>query len=163
MCCRNAIKKGVTGRTGCTKTQYSDVLYHPAPLQPKTGDSPCFGESVVCSVLQSMMLYLVVIMAITLTIVGLRASIILDTSKPHYSSGLTDFIIIRGVAGGRKSRRSQTCQLYFLGSCICKYIYCITPLLFLILIMNTLQSDSGGYVSIVEGDIIGHFKKKISY
>lgn len=92
---------------------------HPAPLQPKTGDSPCFGGSVVCSVLHSTMLYHVVIVAITLTRVGLRASILLDTSKAYYSCGLTEFMIIRGVAGSRKSCRSQTWQLYNLVSCIC--------------------------------------------
>jgi hypothetical protein len=115
----------------------------------------------VCSVLNSTMLYHVVIMANILTSVGLRASIMLDTSKAHYSCGLTDFITIRGLAGGKKFCRSQTCHLYFLASCICKYIYCITPLLFRILIMHTLQGDSGGHVNIVEGDIISHCKKKV--
>jgi len=108
MCHGNVIKKGVTGRTGCIK--FSIPMDHPALLQPKTGDSLCFGGSVVCSVLQSTMLYHVVIMAITLIRVDLRASITLDTSKAHYSSGLTDFNITKGVAGGRKPYRSQTCQ-----------------------------------------------------
>jgi len=126
---------------------------HPATLQPKTGDSLCFGGSVVCSVLHSTMLYHVVIMAITLIRVGLRASITLDTSKAHYSSGLTDFNIIRGVAGGRKSCRSQTCQTVLLASCICTA--------YLPYNSANISYFNSGYITVWFGRTCQYCKKKI--
>jgi hypothetical protein len=160
MCHGNVIKKVVTGLTGCIKTQYSD-----GPSCSIAAEN--WRQSVlrrVCCVFRTSFND-----AISRSDHGHHFNQSRPTSLNnvgYFQSPLflwIDRLYYNQGCGRRQKILSKpdlsNCNSYLHVSA--QYVYCITPLIFLILIMDTLQGDSGGHVTILEVILSVIVRKKL--